>query len=143
MATVYNDFLEHAMVSTTDPITHLPTYELDYPHTTMFYYNSKQARKEYLDIDEVIFDEDVEALVSDLKKASVNTFTYSYEYGANQSFAKIFEDNGYKQVGVHYYKVEELSWQELDDDGNPTQDPTQIPSTITKTIPAYKFTLSS
>lgn len=134
---IYNDFLEHALVSKFDEYGH-EIYACRYPWTTKFYYKSREAEKEFIDIDEEIYEEDIPGFCQDLRAAGITEFTYSYEYSANQSIAKVFEDNGFILTKVHYYPMKELEWFVLDN-GKPTEDMTQIPEVNDIILPAYYF----
>ena len=138
MVAVYNEFLEHAIVSEYDEYGH-DVYDCKFDLTTKFYYNSKQQEKEYIDVDEEIYEEDVPNFCRDLREADISEFTFSYEYGPNQSLSKVFEDNGFKLTKIHYYEVEELSWNKLDDSGNPTEETVQVPIRHNVIVPAYFF----
>ena len=142
MTAVNNDFLEHAIVSEYDTQGH-DIYDCKHDWTTKYYYNSKQMGKEYIDIDEEIYEEDIPNFCLDLNHAGITKFTFSYEFSANQSIAKIFEDNGFKLKKLHYYRVHELSWNKLDDSGKPTEDTTQVPIDHEVIIPAYLFEKTS
>ena len=90
---VFNEFLEHALVSKYNEHGD-KVYELKYPWTSKFYYNSKTQGKPFIDIDEEIYPEDISNFIQDLRTAGITEFTLSYEYGPNQSLAKVFEENG-------------------------------------------------
>ena len=141
MATVSNQFLENALISPYDQQGH-EIYRCRYPWTTKFYYNSKMQGKQYIDIDDAIFEEDIPNFCHDLRNAGVSEFTFSYEYSANQSVAKIFEDNGFKLTKVHYYRIRDISWYKLEDN-KPTEDMTQVPETLDTVLPAYYFKFTS
>lgn len=134
---VHNEFLEKALVSPYDEFGH-EIYRCSFPWTTKFYFNSKTQEKKYIDVDEEIFEEDIPNFCNDLRNAGVSEFTFSYEYSANQSIAKVFEDNGFKLTKVHYYPVKEISWYHLED-SKPTEDLVQVPEELETLLPAYFF----
>ena len=76
---VFNEFLEHALVSKYNEHGD-KVYELKYPWTSKFYYNSKTQGKPFIDIDEEIYPEDISNFIQDLRTAGITEFTLSYEY---------------------------------------------------------------
>lgn len=137
---VYNEYLEHALEGTTDEFGN-EIYKCYYPWTTKFYFNSKNAEKEYIDVDEEIYEEDVPKFCSDLRKFGVTAFTFSYEYSANQSIAKVIEENGFKLTKLFLHPVKEIEWYKLEN-GQRTEDTTQVPEINDVSLPAYYFELS-
>ena len=134
---VFNEFLEHALVSKYNEHGD-KVYELKYPWTSKFYYNSKTQGKPFIDIDEEIYPEDISNFIQDLRTAGITQFTLSYEYGPNQSLAKVFEENGYILRGTYYYSLPELCWHEMDGQ-SPTEDISQVPTERDITVCAYVF----
>lgn len=134
---VFNEFLEHALVSKYNEHGD-KVYELKYPWTSKFYYNSKTQGKPFIDIDEEIYPEDISNFIQDLRTAGITQFTLSYEYGPNQSLAKVFEENGFILRGTYYYSLPELCWHEMDGQ-SPTEDISQVPTERDITVCAYVF----
>ena len=134
---VFNKFLEHALVSKYNEHGD-KVYELKYPWTSKFYYNSKTQGKPFIDIDEEIYPEDISNFIQDLRTAGITQFTLSYEYGPNQSLAKVFEENGFILRGTYYYSLPELCWHEMDGQ-SPTEDISQVPTERDITVCAYVF----
>lgn len=134
---VFNEFLEHALVSKYNEHGD-KVYELRYPWTSKFYYNSKTQGKPFIDIDEEIYPEDISNFIQDLRTAGITQFTLSYEYGPNQSLAKVFEENGFILRGTYYYSLPELCWHEMDGQ-SPTEDISQVPTERDITVCAYLF----
>lgn len=134
---VFNKFLEHALVSKYNEHGD-KVYELKYPWTSKFYYNSKTQGKPFIDIDEEIYPEDISNFIQDLRTAGITEFTLSYEYGPNQSLAKVFEENGFILRGTYYYSLPELCWHEMDGQ-SPTEDISQVPTERDITVCAYVF----
>ena len=134
---VFNKFLEHALVSKYNEHGD-KVYELKYPWTSKFYYNSKTQGKPFIDIDEEIYPEDISNFTQDLRTAGITEFTLSYEYGPNQSLAKVFEENGFILRGTYYYSLPELCWHEMDGQ-SPTEDISQVPTERDTTVCAYVF----
>ena len=134
---VFNKFLEHALVSKYNEHGD-KVYELKYPWTSKFYYNSKTQGKPFIDIDEEIYPEDISNFTQDLRTAGITEFTLSYEYGPNQSLAKVFEENGFILRGTYYYSLPELCWHEMDGQ-SPTEDISQVPTERDITVCAYVF----
>ena len=134
---VFNEFLEHALVSKYNEHGD-KVYELKYPWTSKFYYNSKTQGKPFIDIDEEIYPEDISNFTRDLRTAGITEFTLSYEYGPNQSLAKVFEENGFILRGTYYYSLPELCWHEMDGQ-SPTEDISQVPTERDITVCAYVF----
>lgn len=134
---VFNEFLEHALVSKYNEHGD-KVYELKYPWTSKFYYNSKTQGKPFIDIDEEIYPEDISNFVQDLRTAGITQFTLSYEYGPNQSLVKAFEENGFILRGTYYYSLPELCWYEMDGQ-SPTEDISQVPTERDTTVCAYVF----
>ena len=134
---VFNEFLEHALVSKYDEFGH-KVYELKYPWTSKFYYNSKTQGKPFIDIDEEIYPEDISNFIQDLRTAGITEFTLSYEYGPNQSLTKVFEENGFILRGTYYYNLPELCWYEMDGQ-SPTEDISQVPTERDITVCSYLF----
>lgn len=138
---VFNEFLEHALVSKYNEHGD-KVYELKYPWTSKFYYNSKTQGKPFIDIDEEIYPEDISNFTQDLRTAGITKFTLSYEYGPNQSLAKVFEENGFILRGTYYYSLPELCWHEMDGQ-SPTEDISQVPTERDITVCAYLFEYSN
>lgn len=134
---VFNEFLEHALVSKYNEHGD-KVYELKYPWTSKFYYNSKTQGKPFIDIDEEIYPEDISNFIQDLRTAGITQFTLSYEYGPNQSLVKAFEENGFILRGTYYYSLPELCWYEMDGQ-SPTEDISQVPTERDITVCAYMF----
>ena len=134
---VFNKFLEHALVSKYNEHGD-KVYELKYPWTSKFYYNSKTQGKPFIDIDEEIYPEDISNFIQDLRTSGITEFTLSYEYGPNQSLAKVFEENGFILRGTYYYSLPELCWHEMDGQ-SPTEDISQVPTERGITVCAYLF----
>lgn len=134
---VFNEFLEHALVSKYDEYGH-KVYELKYPWTSKFYYNSKTQGKPFIDIDEEIYPEDISNFIQDLRASGITEFTLSYEYGPNQSLTKVFEENGFILRGTYYYSLPELCWYEMDGQ-SPTEDISQVPTERDITVCSYLF----
>ena len=134
---VFNEFLEHALVSKYNEHGD-KVYELKYPWTSKFYYNSKTQGKPFIDIDEEIYPEDISNFIQDLRTAGITEFTLSYEYGPNQSLAKVFEENGFILRGTYYYSLPELCWHEMDGQ-SPTEDISHVPTERDITVCAYVF----
>lgn len=134
---VFNEFLEHALVSKYNEHGD-KVYELKYPWTSKFYYNSKTQGKPFIDIDEEIYPEDISNFIQDLRTAGITQFTLSYEYGPNQSLTKVFEENGFILRGTFYYSLPELCWHEMDGQ-SPTEDISQVPTERDITVCAYLF----
>lgn len=134
---VFNEFLEHALVSKYNEHGD-KVYELKYPWTSKFYYNSKTQGKPFIDIDEEIYPEDISNFIQDLRTAGITQFTLSYEYGPNQSLVKAFEENGFILRGTFYYSLPELCWHEMDGQ-SPTEDISQVPTERNITVCAYVF----
>lgn len=134
---VFNEFLEHALVSKYNEHGD-KVYELKYPWTSKFYYNSKTQGKPFIDIDEEIYPEDISNFIQDLRTAGITEFTLSYEYGPNQSLVKAFEENGFILRGTYYYSLPELCWYEMDGQ-SPTEDISQVPTERDITVCAYVF----
>lgn len=134
---VFNEFLEHALVSKYNEHGD-KVYELKYPWTSKFYYNSKTQRKPFIDIDEEIYPEDISNFIQDLRTSGITEFTLSYEYGPNQSLVKAFEENGFILRGTYYYSLPELCWYEMDGQ-SPTEDISQVPTERDITVCAYVF----
>ena len=134
---VFNEFLEHALVSKYNEHGD-KVYELRYPWTSKFYYNSKTQGKPFIDIDEEIYPEDISNFIQDLRTSGITEFTLSYEYGPNQSLAKVFEENGFILRGTYYYSLPELCWYEMDGQ-SPTEDISQVPTERGITVCAYLF----
>lgn len=134
---VFNEFLEHALVSKYNEHGD-KVYELKYPWTSKFYYNSKTQGKPFIDIDEEIYPEDISNFIQDLRTSGITEFTLSYEYGPNQSLAKVFEENGFTLKGTYYYSLPELCWYEMDGQ-SPTEDISQVPTERDITVCAYLF----
>jgi len=134
---VFNEFLEHALVSKYNEHGD-KVYELKYPWTSKFYYNSKTQGKPFIDIDEEIYPEDISNFIQDLRTAGITQFTLSYEYGPNQSLVKAFEENGFILRGTYYYSLPELCWYEMDGQ-SPTEDISQVPTERDITVCAYLF----
>ena len=134
---VFNEFLEHALVSKYDEYGH-KVYELKYPWTSKFYYNSKTQGKPFIDIDEEIYPEDISNFIQDLRTSEITEFTLSYEYGPNQSLTKVFEENGFILRGTYYYNLPELCWYEMDGQ-SPTEDISQVPTERDITVCSYLF----
>lgn len=134
---VFNEFLEHALVSKYNEHGD-KVYELKYPWTSKFYYNSKTQGKPFIDIDEEIYPEDISNFIQDLRTAGITQFTLSYEYGPNQSLVKAFEENGFILGGTYYYSLPELCWYEMDGQ-SPTEDISQVPTGRDITVCAYMF----
>lgn len=134
---VFNEFLEHALVSKYNEHGD-KVYELRYPWTSKFYYNSKTQGKPFIDIDEEIYPEDISNFIQDLRTSGITEFTLSYEYGPNQSLVKAFEENGFILRGTYYYSLPELCWYEMDGQ-SPTEDISQVPTERDITVCAYVF----
>lgn len=134
---VFNEFLEHALVSKYNEHGD-KVYELKYPWTSKFYYNSKTQGKPFIDIDEEIYPEDISNFIQDLRTSGITQFTLSYEYGPNQSLVKAFEENGFILRGTYYYSLPELCWYEMDGQ-SPTEDISQVPTERDITVCAYMF----
>jgi hypothetical protein len=134
---VFNEFLEHALVSKYNEHGD-KVYELKYPWTSKFYYNSKTQGKPFIDIDEEIYPEDISNFIQDLRTSGITQFTLSYEYGPNQSLVKAFEENGFILRGTYYYSLPELCWYEMDGQ-SPTEDISQVPTERDITVCAYLF----
>lgn len=134
---VFNEFLEHALVSKYNEHGD-KVYELKYPWTSKFYYNSKTQGKPFIDIDEEIYPEDISNFIQDLRTSGITEFTLSYEYGPNQSLVKAFEENGFILRGTYYYSLPELCWYEMDGQ-SPTEDISQVPTERDITVCAYVF----
>ncbi len=81
-------------------------------NSTMFwaYCNSKTVGNDQIDLDDVIWEEDIEAIVKTLRENDIHEFTISCTFSNLIDRLAAFEKHGFKMTGLTEVKVKYTDW---------------------------------
>lgn len=74
------------------------------------YKNSRDKGNEYLDLHDVIWDKDVESLITCMRKTGIQLFTFSSGWSSAVETAWLFQENGCKLEGLIQINGDEDTW---------------------------------
>ena len=72
----------------------------DFCRVFRLYENAQERGNEHIDLNDVIWDKDVSAMIDRLRKAGIKTFTFSSTWSGTVSTAWLFLQNGCKLEGM-------------------------------------------
>ena len=72
----------------------------DFCRVFRLYENAQKRGNEHIDLNDVIWDKDVPAMIDRLRKAGIKTFTFSSTWSGTVSTAWLFLQNGCKLEGM-------------------------------------------